>query len=76
MKPYWQKSVRIDASRTEHGRVDFSIDMGLTGPIMTMSIGDERVVIASRWDAYTTDHGAEQLSEAFEEGLKFLREMR
>ena len=76
MKPYWSKSVHINASVREHGRVDFSIDMGLTGPEMTMSIGDERVVIASRWNVYTTDHGAKQLSEAFEEGLKFLREMK
>lgn len=72
--PEWRKSVYIDASRTEHGRVDFRIVMGATGPRLVMAIGDEAVVIASRWQDYTTEHGNKQIVEAIREGVQALKE--
>lgn len=69
----WNQSVFITASRTESGRVDFKIAMGATGPMLVMRIGGERVVIASRWQDYTTDHGCKQIIDAINEGMQALK---
>ena len=73
MEPYWDKAILINASRTECGNISFSIVMGLTGPILVMSIGDERVVVASRWQDYTTDH-TKQIVDALAEGVQALKD--
>ena len=72
----WRKTVFITSSRSECGYVAFNIVMGLTGPQLVMHLGDERIVIASRWKEYTTDHGGRDLIDAINEGVQALKDRK
>lgn len=72
MKPIWEKCVHITASNHESGVAKLRIVMGATGPRLVLSIDDERIVIATRWNVYTRDHTAE-LVAAIAEGVEQLK---
>ena len=74
MMDYWAKTVWVNASRRNHGVVRLNIYMGATGPELSMSIGDQSVVIATRWKNYTTVHTTEVI-DAINEGIEFLRNL-
>jgi len=76
MEPYWQRHVFISSSRSESAFLALRITCGLTGPQLVLSVGDESIVIASKWKEWVSEHGNRDIVDAINEGVQFLRDMK
>lgn len=70
----WEKIVVISADEESFQVVRLCISMGASGPKLTMVVGGERVVIAKRWQNFTTLNPSLDLMAAIAEGARRLQE--